>query len=29
MVEFEMIHNIEQKWDDIKEIVVYEQRYES
>ena len=28
MVEFEMIHNIDQNWKDIKEIVVYEERYE-
>lgn len=28
MVEFEMIHNIEQNWCDIKDIVVYEERYE-
>jgi len=28
MVEFEMIHNIDKNWDDIKDIVVYEERYE-
>ena len=28
MVEFEMIHNIDQNWADIKDIVVYEERYE-
>jgi len=28
MVEFEMIHNIDQNWCDIKDIVLYEQRYE-
>lgn len=28
MVEFEMIHNIDQNWCDIKDIVVYEERYE-
>ena len=28
MVEFEMIHNIDQNWCDIKDIVLYEERYE-
>ena len=29
MVEFEMINNIDQNWDDIKNIVIYEERYKS
>ena len=28
MVEFEMIHNIDQNWCDIKDIVIYEERIE-
>jgi hypothetical protein len=27
-IEFEMVHNIDKNWADIKEIVVYEERYE-
>ena len=29
MLEFEMINNIDQNWDDIKNIVIYEERYKS